>query len=196
MTTLIRNCMVWDGTGAAPYPAEVLIEGDRIRQVHRGSGKRTADGAQVIDALGMTLMPGLVEGHAHLSFCGATKNTDLGDIPPEEHVIETLHNAKKLLDAGVSLQRIRKVMVRLREILPTIKRPLVELTLVATGDVVLVFYERTVFEAITGQEWLLDIGDVQRDVDRWQRRVGEIRRLRRRAAPGAPSPPDAAAHQG
>ena len=54
----------------------------------------------MIDALGMTLMPGLVEGHAHLSFCGATKNTDLGDIPPEEHVIETLHNARKLLDAG------------------------------------------------------------------------------------------------
>ncbi len=105
--------------------------------------------------------------------------------------------AKKLLDAGVSLQRIRKVMVRLREILPTIKRPLVELTLVATGDVVVVFYERTVFEAITGQEWLLDIGDVQRDVDRWQRRVGTIRRLRRRAAPtGPPIAPDAAVQQG
>ncbi len=104
--------------------------------------------------------------------------------------------AKKLLDAGVSLQRIRKVMVRLLEILPTIKRPLVELTLVATGDVVLVFYERTVFEAITGQEWLLDIGEVQRDVDRWQRQVGTIRRLRRRASSGSSPPPDAAAHQG
>lgn len=104
--------------------------------------------------------------------------------------------AKKLLDAGVSLQRIRKVMVRLREILPTIKRPLVELTLVATGDVVVVFYERTVFEAITGQEWLLDIGDVQRDVDRWQRRVGTIRRLRRRAPSGPPLAPDAAVQQG
>lgn len=101
--------------------------------------------------------------------------------------------AKKLLDAGVSLQRIRKVMARLREILPTIKKPLVELTLVATGDVVLVFYERTVFEAISGQEWLLDIADVQRDVDRWQRRVGTIRQLRRRAPAVGPSPPDAAA---
>lgn len=87
--------------------------------------------------------------------------------------------AKKLLDGGVSLQRIRKVMARLRDILPTIKKPLVELTLVATGDVVLVFYENTVFEAITGQEWLLDIADVQRDVDRWQRRVGNPRRVRR-----------------
>jgi DNA-binding transcriptional MerR regulator len=104
--------------------------------------------------------------------------------------------AKKLLDAGVSLQRIRKVMIRIREILPTIKRPLVELTLVATGDVVLVFYERTVFEAITGQEWLLDIADVQRDVDRWQRNVDSIKRYRRRSSSGAPVSPDAAAHQG
>ena len=45
-------------------------------------------------------LPGLVEGHAHLSFCGAQRNTDLGDIPPEEHTIATLHNAKTLLDAG------------------------------------------------------------------------------------------------
>jgi DNA-binding transcriptional MerR regulator len=105
--------------------------------------------------------------------------------------------AKKLLDAGVSLQRIRRVMVRIREILPTIKRPLVELTLVATGDVVLVFYERTVFEAITGQEWLLDIADVQRDVDRWQRSVGAIRRVRRcRTDDDSSTSSDAAAHQG
>ncbi|MFZ5862591.1 MAG: MerR family transcriptional regulator [Nitrospirota bacterium] len=103
--------------------------------------------------------------------------------------------AKKLLDAGVSLQRIRRVMVRIREILPTIKRPLVELTLVATGDVVLVFYERTVFEAITGQEWLLDIADVQRDVDRWHRNIGAIRRVRRRRPDEPLIPPDAAAHQ-
>jgi imidazolonepropionase-like amidohydrolase len=100
MPTLIRNCQLWDGTGAAPFAAEVLIEGDRIRTVQRGAAKRAPEGVDVIDALGMTLMPGLVEGHAHLSFCGATKNTDLGDIPPEEHVIETLHNARKLLDAG------------------------------------------------------------------------------------------------
>jgi len=95
--------------------------------------------------------------------------------------------AKKLLDAGVSLQRIRKVLTRLRDILPTIKKPLVELTLVATGDVVLVFYENTAFEAITGQEWLLDVADVQRDVDRWQRRLADIRRFRR-----VPSPPASA----
>jgi imidazolonepropionase-like amidohydrolase len=100
MKTLIRNCVVWDGSGAAPFAAEVLVEGARIARVARGAAALPVDGAQVIDAQGMTLMPGLVEGHAHLSFCGAQRNTDLGDIPPEEHTIATLHNAKTLLDAG------------------------------------------------------------------------------------------------
>ena len=100
MKTLIRNCVVWDGSGAAPFAAEVLIDGERIARVARGAAALPAEGAQVIDAQGMTLMPGLVEGHAHLSFCGAQRNTDLGDIPPEEHTIATLHNAKTLLDAG------------------------------------------------------------------------------------------------
>lgn len=100
MKTLIRNCVVWDGSGAAPFAAEVLIEGQRIARVSRSAAALPAEGAQVIDAQGMTLMPGLVEGHAHLSFCGAQRNTDLGDIPPEEHTIATLHNARTLLDAG------------------------------------------------------------------------------------------------
>ena len=101
MGMLIRECTVWDGTGAAPFAGDVLIEGNRVRQVAKGrSGQIRAPGVEVIDARGLTLMPGLVEGHAHLSFCGATKNTDLGDIPPEEHVLQTMHNAKTLLDHG------------------------------------------------------------------------------------------------
>ena len=100
MKTLIRRGMVWDGTGAAPYVADVLVDGARIARIEREPGRPTAGDAQSIDARGLTLMPGLVEGHAHLSFCGATKNTDLGDIPPEEHVLATMHNAKTLLDAG------------------------------------------------------------------------------------------------
>lgn len=100
MRTSIRNCKVWDGSSAASFPADVLVVGDTIRRVVPGGDIPPDDDSMVIDARGMTLMPGLVEGHAHLSFCGATRNTDLGDIPPEEHVIETLHNARTLLDAG------------------------------------------------------------------------------------------------
>jgi predicted amidohydrolase YtcJ len=83
MATLIRNAQLWDGTGAAPFAAEVLVDGNRIRTVQRGAAQCAPDGVDVINALGMTLMPGLVEGHAHLSFCGATKNTDLGASRPK-----------------------------------------------------------------------------------------------------------------
>ena len=101
MKTLIVNAKIWDGSGAAAYTGELLIDGQRIDAVSRGPLPPTqTEGATRIDARGMTLMPGLVEGHAHLSFCGATKNTDLGDIPPEEHVLETMHNARTLLEAG------------------------------------------------------------------------------------------------
>jgi DNA-binding transcriptional MerR regulator len=90
-----------------------------------------------------------------------------------------LKATKKLIDAGVSVQRVRKNIGELKQILPKVKRPLEELTLVATGDVILVFYEETAFEAISGQEWLLDIADVYRDVEKWQRRNRTIKRCRR-----------------
>ncbi len=90
-----------------------------------------------------------------------------------------LKATKKLIDAGVSVQKIRKNIGKLKWILPKVKRPLEELTLVATGDVILVFYEETVFEAISGQEWILDIADVYRDVKKWQRKTRTIKKYRR-----------------
>lgn len=86
--------------------------------------------------------------------------------------------AKKLLDAGVSLQRIRRSISQLNRILPTVKRPLVDLTLVATGDVVLVFYEGAVFEAVSGQEWIVEVVEVQQAVEKWSRRQQGLQRVR------------------
>ena len=75
-----------------------------------------------------------------------------------------LKATKRLLDAGVSVQRIRKSVRALRALLPQVASPLCELVLVATGDVVLVFREDTVFEAITGQEWVFEVAAFQREV--------------------------------
>ncbi len=97
---LFRGANVWDGSGAAAFPADVLVEGRRIKTIARAPNPLAADGAIVIDARGRTLMPGLVEGHAHISFGGAVNDSDLGNIPPEEHVLLTVRNAKTLLDHG------------------------------------------------------------------------------------------------
>jgi imidazolonepropionase-like amidohydrolase len=97
---LFRGANVWDGSGAPTFPGDVLVEGSRIKTIARAPGRLAADGATVIEARGRTLMPGLVEGHAHISFGGAVNDSDLGNIPPEEHVLLTMRNAKTLLDHG------------------------------------------------------------------------------------------------
>jgi DNA-binding transcriptional MerR regulator len=81
-----------------------------------------------------------------------------------------LKTAKRLIDAGVSVQRIRSSIHALQRKLPTVRRPLAELVLVATGDVVLVLQERAAFEAVTGQEWIFEVSRFQREIDRKSRR--------------------------
>jgi len=75
-----------------------------------------------------------------------------------------LKATRRLIDAGVSVQKIRKSVGALRDLLPQVGRPLSELVLVATGDVVLVFHDETVFEAITGQEWVFPVAAFEREV--------------------------------
>jgi imidazolonepropionase-like amidohydrolase len=65
---LITNVDVWDGTSDAVMKGtDVLVEGNLIKKVGKGI---KADGAQVFDGKGKTLMPGLIEAHAHLSLHG------------------------------------------------------------------------------------------------------------------------------
>ena len=99
--TLLRNVAVWDAIADDPYPGEVLIDGNRITAVARAPDQidRTR-AATVIDGNGQFLMPGLVEGHCHLSFVGPARNQDLGEIPPEEHLLRTCRNATFILDHG------------------------------------------------------------------------------------------------
>ncbi|RMF88149.1 MAG: MerR family transcriptional regulator [Nitrospirae bacterium] len=83
-----------------------------------------------------------------------------------------LATVKRLLDGGVPLQRVRSSVARLRELLPAIRRPLVELTLVASDQVVLVIYEGAAFEAVSGQQWILEVAELARHVARYDHRLG------------------------
>jgi hypothetical protein len=74
-----------------------------------------------------------------------------------------------LIDAGVSVQRIRKSIRALRRLLPTVRHPLAELVLVTTGDVLLAFRNGTAFDAISGQEWVFEVATFQREIDAWKR---------------------------
>jgi len=62
---LFTNVNVWDGTSDDLTKADVLIEGNLIKEV--ATGIRPPAGADVIDGGGRTLIPGLIDMHSHLS---------------------------------------------------------------------------------------------------------------------------------
>ena len=99
-STLFTNVQILDATGAEPFAGEVLVEGNRIKSIARDGASLDRDGAQLVDGGGRTLMPGLIEAHGHISFCDTPTLEGLGDIPPEEHTLETAKFAKKMLDQG------------------------------------------------------------------------------------------------
>jgi imidazolonepropionase-like amidohydrolase len=62
----LTNARLFDGTGAAVRePVSVLVEGGRIGRVSDG-GDAAPEGTLVVDLGGRTLMPGLIDAHAHV----------------------------------------------------------------------------------------------------------------------------------
>jgi adenine deaminase len=53
-------------TGEVLEGASVLIKGDKIAYVGKNVGKSIGSSTRIIDAVGKTLIPGLIDGHAHL----------------------------------------------------------------------------------------------------------------------------------
>jgi imidazolonepropionase-like amidohydrolase len=90
--------LIANGESDERYPADVLDERNRIAAVAEGRGQLNGDGVEVIDGAGMTLMPGLVEGRCQLPFVDPMRNQDLGEIPPEEHLLRTCGRGGALAD--------------------------------------------------------------------------------------------------
>jgi hypothetical protein len=70
-TFLIRGGTLIDGTGKAPIQdARILVEGNTIQKVWSGeaAGQNIPPGAQVIDAGGKFIIPGLIDSHVHYNW--------------------------------------------------------------------------------------------------------------------------------
>ena len=69
-TVLITNVKVWDGTSNSTIKADVLIEGDKFKEIK--ANIKASKGTTVIDGQGGTLIPGLIDMHQHLMLWGGT----------------------------------------------------------------------------------------------------------------------------
>jgi N-acyl-D-aspartate/D-glutamate deacylase len=59
---LIRNGMIVDGSGAARYPGDVAVQDGRILEI----GRVRSAAERIIDADGLVVAPGFVDGHTHM----------------------------------------------------------------------------------------------------------------------------------
>jgi imidazolonepropionase-like amidohydrolase len=108
----IVGATIVDGTGRAPFQADVLLRGGRIAAVE--SNLVLPNDARVIRAEGQTLLPGLFDLHTHLPnataagvtgdwpknlaaylYCGVTSVVDFGTYP------ETFEPMRRLIGSGV-----------------------------------------------------------------------------------------------
>lgn len=124
---VFSNVRVIDGSGAQPFNAEVTVAGNRIAAIRRtgggfgngngggglgggglsgrmgggwSSGSDGAGNVRRIDGRGMTLMPGLIDAHLHLSWNNAPGINPIQMMPVEEHMLNCVYMARKVLDAG------------------------------------------------------------------------------------------------
>lgn len=109
-TTLLANGTVIDGTGAPARPeTSVLIDGERISALGAHADELAAALAAegraptLIDATGLTVMPGLIDAHCHITFAEPASNDELFFHRREGlAAILAAWNVGKLLRAGVT----------------------------------------------------------------------------------------------
>ncbi|WP_217547618.1 amidohydrolase family protein [Streptomyces sp. GbtcB6] len=101
--TLFTDVHVFDGTGREPFPAQVLVEGNRIAAVAGHIPRGLTATARVLDGGGGTLLPGLVDAHTHLGFGSTVEHLSRRrDEPDEEKALLVAHAGRVLLDHGIT----------------------------------------------------------------------------------------------
>ncbi len=107
-TTLIEHGQVFDGTGRPPLAdGAVLLRDGRISYVGPRLGlPPLPDDVRRIDALGGTILPGLVEAHFHATYFDVAALEDLDIKYPVEYVtLLAAHNARLALECGYTAAR-------------------------------------------------------------------------------------------
>ena len=97
---LFTNVRILDGSGAPAYAGEVLVQGNRIARVARGSRALPTVGVTSVDGAGATVMPGMVEAHTHFSWNDQPGLGDIQRMPTEEHILWCAHIARRYLEMG------------------------------------------------------------------------------------------------
>jgi len=97
MIKVLKGGRLIDGTGAAPVAsATIVIRDERVEAVTTRAMDEWPQDAQIIDASGMTILPGLIDCHDHMAMHGYDLARRWGIDEPQS--TRTLRTAKVLRD--------------------------------------------------------------------------------------------------
>lgn len=102
----ITGGMIIDGTGSPRHLGGLRIVDERIVAVWKGAttpAELAMPADRTINATGMTVLPGLIDAHVHMSY-GEGRTAEELDVyaGPEWSAIRSIWNARKILNAGVT----------------------------------------------------------------------------------------------
>jgi len=106
---LYRDAALADGrSDTLRIGVSILAIGDRIAWIRPTDAEEdpgAADGLEIVDAGGTTVVPGMIDGHSHLTLPGGSHWIERGADPPQQAVATAARNAALLTSAGVRWAR-------------------------------------------------------------------------------------------
>jgi imidazolonepropionase-like amidohydrolase len=109
VVTVIRAAKVIDGRGQTIANGEIVVTGSKITKVGaRGASGTMPAGARVIDLGARTVMPGLIDGHSHLTWYfnrqGRYHTNRDGDTPMQSILAAAANGAATLMAGFTTIQ--------------------------------------------------------------------------------------------
>lgn len=108
MVTVLRASRLVDGRGGpAMRDAAVVVDGERITSVGPSQGASYPADAVVVDLGDLTLLPGFVDAHTHITIVPGLGN-QIGQLmqPPAQQALRGVGNLRRMLRSGVTTARI------------------------------------------------------------------------------------------
>ncbi|HEX6311449.1 MAG TPA: amidohydrolase family protein [Acidimicrobiia bacterium] len=108
MTLVLRGATLIDGTGADPRPdATVVADAGRITAIDElGAPAPGAEGTELLDLEGCTLLPGLIDAHTHLGIAFELQHHgQAGHLPAAEVAARIFRVCRSTLMAGFTTCR-------------------------------------------------------------------------------------------
>ena len=136
-TAVITNVRLIDGRGGPPVDrGHVAVRDGKIVSVGHVDARPSADA--VLDGANLTLLPGLIDAHAHLVYSGFRSLDAIDRCSIETATINAVRNAERVLNAGYTAIRdvgtIGNVAVAVRDAIAEGKVP--GPTVVASGSII------------------------------------------------------------